>query len=158
MNHGLRIRPASLADHSALEALQLRASLSNPGDRQAMLDHPDAACLPIEQIESGTVFVAVSEESILGFAAMYRRDDRDMQLDGLFVDPSHQKLGIGALLVEHCAAAAQTASALAIHVIGNPHAELFYLKCGFVRSGETETLFGPAFLFTRPFRHPAGEN
>ena len=143
------IRTATVADHAALEALQLRASLCNPGDRQAMLDHPDAISLPIEQIEAGLVFVAVSAGKILGFAAMYQRPDGDMELDGLFVEPTHQKQGIGGLLVNQCATEARAASATAIHVIGNPHAERFYLRCGFVRTEETQTRFGPAYLFKK---------
>jgi len=40
------IRTAGIADKIALEDLQRRASLNNPGDRQALLDHPDAIEVP----------------------------------------------------------------------------------------------------------------
>lgn len=41
-----------------LESLQRRASLPNPGDRDALLANPDAIALPIEQIAEGCVFLA----------------------------------------------------------------------------------------------------
>ena len=44
------IRCAVISEQRELEALQLRASLTNAGDRDALLDHPDAIELPIDQI------------------------------------------------------------------------------------------------------------
>ena len=56
--NGVLIRPAVLSEQKTLEALQLRASLSNPGDRDALLANPDAIELPLEHIALGRVFVA----------------------------------------------------------------------------------------------------
>jgi len=58
-----------------LEDLQRRASLNNPGDREALLAHPDAIALPVEQIVDASVFVAGREHVLVGFAAVVRRDD-----------------------------------------------------------------------------------
>ena len=58
MQKPLTIRPAVAAERKALEALQWRASLANPGDREALLANPDAIDLPLAQIEAGAVFVA----------------------------------------------------------------------------------------------------
>jgi len=43
------IRTAAVAEQRALEALQLRASLTNDGDREALLANPDAINVPLEQ-------------------------------------------------------------------------------------------------------------
>jgi hypothetical protein len=56
--NGLVIREAVLSEQTALEALQLRASLGKAGDRDALLANPDAIGLPLEQIAAGEVFVA----------------------------------------------------------------------------------------------------
>jgi len=37
----------------------------------------------------------------------------------------------------------------ALHFIGNPHAEAFYLSCGFTIVGYSETRFGPGLLMRR---------
>ena len=69
------IRPALQAERSLLEALQWRASLANPGDRDALLANPDAIALPVEQIADGHVFVAGRDGAIVGFAAVLPRPD-----------------------------------------------------------------------------------
>ena len=63
------IRNAILSEKAALEGLQLRASLANEGDREALLANPDAIELPSEQIASGDVFVLELSGRIAGFAA-----------------------------------------------------------------------------------------
>ncbi len=54
----LSIRRADAQEREALEALQIRASLNNAGDREALLGNHDAIVLPLEQITAGLVFVA----------------------------------------------------------------------------------------------------
>jgi GNAT superfamily N-acetyltransferase len=140
------IRPAIAAEREILEALQLRASLGNPGDREALLRHPDAIDLPVEQIAAGGVFVLEQNGAVVGFSAILPREDGDTELDALFVEPSIQRQGIGKRLVEHCAAMARSKGSTTLHVVGNPHAERFYLACGFSTIGSFETRFGPGLL------------
>ncbi|HZP49451.1 MAG TPA: GNAT family N-acetyltransferase [Vicinamibacterales bacterium] len=136
------IRPAGPSEKAALEELQRRASLSNPGDRQALLDHPEAIAIPAAQLETGCVFVAERNGARVGFAAVVRRDDGDAELDALFVEPDEWKSGIGRALVDHCAEVARAGGASILHVVGNPHANGFYLACGFAPTGTVETRFG----------------
>jgi len=143
------IRPAIASEKPALEALQLRASLTNAGDREAILAHPDAIEIPAEQIAAGRLFVAEENGTILGFAAIEPRPDGETELDALFVEPTHRRLGIGRLLVDHCAEAARENGSTALHVIGNPHAEDFYRDSGFNQIGTFETRFGPGLLMRK---------
>src|SRR6478736_777145 len=129
------IRPARPDDQTMLESLQWRASLGNPGDRDALLANPDAIALPIEQLATGCVFVAERDGVVAGFAAVLPRPDGGAELDALFVAPHLWKQGIGRRLVEHVAEGARGRSAAFLHVIGNPHAERFYVCCGFQVTG-----------------------
>ena len=95
MTTPLLIRRAVPRERPELEALQLRSSLNNPGDRDALLANPDAIELPIEQISSGQVFVGESEGKIVAFAAVLPRPDGGTELDGLFVEPYKWRNGIG---------------------------------------------------------------
>jgi GNAT superfamily N-acetyltransferase len=147
--HNLAIRTAGIADREALEALQRRASLSNPGDREALLAHPDAIELPLDQISAGHVFVAEQDATIVGFSAVLPRHDPDMDLDGLFVEPELWSRGIGRLLVEHCVVFARAQGSSALHVVGNPHAQGFYIACGFELLGHVDTRFGVGLSFRR---------
>ncbi len=143
------IRPAIPAERRTLEALQWRASLGNEGDRDALLRHPDAIDLPLEQIAGGGVFVLEQDGTIAGFAAILSRDDGDTELDALFVEPSLQRSGLGRKLIDHCAEKARSMGSNALHVVGNIHAKPFYLTCGFIVVGTFETRFGPGVLMRK---------
>jgi GNAT superfamily N-acetyltransferase len=145
------IRPALISERKQLEALQLRASLNNPGDRDAMLAHPDAIQLPLQQIAGGRVFVSERNGVIVGFAAVEPRADGESELDGLFVDPGMQRHGIGRALLAYCAEFARARGSGALHVVGNPHAQDFYIACGFKVIGTTETRFGTGLLMRMMF-------
>jgi N-acetylglutamate synthase-like GNAT family acetyltransferase len=138
----MRIRQALVSEQRALEDLQRRASLNNPGDREALLEHPDAIAVPLDQIANGCVFVAEQNGTIVGFAAVVPRDDGGAELDALFVEPQQWKGGIGRALVEQCTTVSRDRGASFLHVVGNPHAKGFYLACGFVEIGVAETRFG----------------
>jgi len=144
------IRKAVAAEQKALEALERRAGLANPGDREAILAHPEIIEVPLEQIAAGDVFLLETKGAIAGFAALKPRDDGDAELDGLFVDPAMQRRGFGRLLVEHCAGIARARGSRYLCVIGNFHAEAFYLVTGFEPIGPCETRFGPALLMRKP--------
>ncbi len=149
MQHDLSIRPARADEHAQLESLQRRASLSNPGDRDAILANPDAIVLPIDQILEGCVFVAEHDGHVAGFAAVVPRLDGGAELDALFVEPQLWKRGIGRRLVDHIAEVARTKTASFLHVVGNPHAEGFYLSCGFRVTGTVSRRFGAGLAMRR---------
>ena len=142
MEKEVSIRLARCDEHAMLESLQRRASLSNPGDRDALLANPDAIELPIEQIEASSVFVAERDGVVAGFAAVVPRPDGSAELDALFVEPHLWKHGIGRRLVDHVVEVARMRAATFLHVVGNPHAEGFYVSCGFRVTGTIDTQFG----------------
>jgi GNAT superfamily N-acetyltransferase len=149
MQNEVTVRPAVASEQKQLEALQWRASLNNPGDRDALLAHPDAIELPLDQIRAGGVFVAEVAGSTMGFAAILPRENGDFDLDALFVEPTAWRQGIGRALIEHCAAAAKGAGAESLHVVGNPHAEGFYTACGFDTLGTKQMRFGIGLLMKK---------
>ena len=143
------IRVANVSEQEDLEALQWRASLNNQGDREALLANPDAIMLPLDQIVAGNVFVAERDGNAIGFAAVIRRTDRQFDLDGLFVEPSIWKSGVGRSLVNYCCQYARSTGAAILHVIGNPHAKDFYVACGFEIKGEFQTRFGVGLMMQK---------
>lgn len=147
MTNNVIIRSALLCEQKQLEALQLRASLSNLGDRDALLANPDAIELPTEQIADGHVLVAEIDGSIVGFAAILPRTDGDSELDALFVEPEKWRQGIARKLITHCVDVARKQGSETIHVLGNSHAKDFYSAVGFKLVGTTQTRFGVGLLF-----------
>ena len=143
------IRLAVVSEREELEALQLRSSLKNSGDRDALLANPDAIVLPEEQIVAGQVFVAEIENGMVGFAVILPREDGETELDGLFTEPDFWGHGVGRTLVDRCATYAIANGSQALHVVGNPHAKGFYEACGFKTLGECSTRFGAGLLMRK---------
>ena len=150
MMTGISIRAARPDEQTTLEALQRRASLRNERDRDALLANPDAIALPMEQIATGCVFVVESDGLIAGFAAVLARPDGGAEVDALFVEPHLWKRGFGRRLVDHIAEVARARGAGFLHVVGNPHAEGFYVVCGFHTFGTVNTRFGVGLNMRRP--------
>lgn len=142
MTNALAIRVAKKSEQRALEALQWRASLNNPGDRDALLANPDAIELSLDQISGAGVFVAERAGVIEGFSAVLLRTDGQAELDVLFVEPTIWRSGVGRSMVEHCCEYARSLGAATVYVVGNPHAKDFYAACGFEIFGEHQTRFG----------------
>lgn len=144
MSSPINIRLARVEEHAALVALQVRASLANEGDRALLMERLDQITFPVEEIAAGQVVVAQAPDGrVLGFASALPREDGDVELDGLFVEPDAWKAGAGRALVAHVATHAKARGARAVHVVGNEHALGFYARCGFVEVGEEKTPFGP---------------
>jgi GNAT superfamily N-acetyltransferase len=100
--------------------------------------------LPIEHITVETCVVAEMDGSPVGFAVVLPRPDGDAELDGLFVLPARQRLGLGRALVAAGADLARTMGAGALHVIANDDAVPFYQSVGFIQTGMTPTDLKPA--------------
>jgi GNAT superfamily N-acetyltransferase len=142
----ISIRTGRAEERGDLEALQRRASLANPHDREALLAHPDAISLPEAFLAAGQVHVAERGGVVVGFAVIQPRDDGDYELEGLFVEPEHWRSGIGTALITHVTEIARSAKANGIVTIGNEAALPFYIAFGFGRIGTAETRFRPAPL------------
>ena len=130
-------------EHDELEELQRRASLELPEYRDQLLANPDAMHLPPAQIANGQVIVAEFEGEIAGFAAVVGGE-----LDGLFVEPDLWG-GESAGRWSRPRRTRRGYRGLALTVIANPSARLFYESCGFSVEGEEQTRFGPALRMSR---------
>ena len=137
------IRLAVPAEHQALGALMMRASMADQGDHEALLARADEVSLPIGQISASQVFVAELGGGLVGFASVVFRQDGDIELDGLFIEPEVWNSGVGRLLVAECGKFARNVGAHALRITGNPGAEKFYIACGFEILGIAKTPFGP---------------
>jgi GNAT superfamily N-acetyltransferase len=100
-------------------------------DRESLLANPDAIELPLEQITEGRTVVAERDGELLGFSVVLRRDDGDAELDGLFVEPTQWRQGIGRMLVEQAEHIAARDGSANLWVIANTRALDFYDSCWF---------------------------
>ena len=83
----------------ALADIYRRASLSNPGDRDRLLAHPEYLVLEPDGLAEGRTHVAEEDGSVVGFATWAETYDGGMELEDLFVDPKWMRRGIATALV-----------------------------------------------------------
>ena len=137
------IRTAVAGDLDAVRAVFRRASLSNQGDREALLAHPDVLVWP-DTIAEGRTRVAVEPGgAIAGFTSTLVVDGR-LELEDLFVDPDRMRQQVARRLVEDVLSTARTHGFPYLEVEANPHAMPFYTAAGFLPFITTRTRFGPA--------------
>ena len=138
------IRLAVLADLPAVSDVYRSASLSNAGDRDNLLAHPEYLAFGPEGLAEGRTYVAEEEGSlVIGFATWLEADGV-FELEDLFVDPGWRRRGIAAALVSRIAQVLRERGVQRLEVTANPHAMAFYRAAGFADCGVIETVFGAA--------------
>jgi GNAT superfamily N-acetyltransferase len=139
----VQIRRATEGDLPALADIFQRASLSNPGDRDALLAHPEALEFAGEGVGQGRTRVALGDMgTVVGFATTVTTANA-LELEDLFVHPLAQRHGVGRRLIEDAAAISRARGLEGIDVTANPEAGAFYDAMGFVGGETVETQFGP---------------
>ena len=88
-----RIRWNTPADLPTLTDVFARASLSNEGDRNAFLSHPEVLVLEGDGITEGLTRVGTNTDDIVGFATTVRRPIRTHPLTHLGNTPSNHPNG-----------------------------------------------------------------
>jgi len=137
------IRLGVPADLSAATGVYRRASLSNAGDRDNLLAHPEFLILGPEGLAEGRTYVAEEDGSVVGFAT-WAEADGSFELEDLFVDPGWRRRGIAIALVGRIVDVLRARGAEFLEVTANPHAREFYSAAGFTDCGVAETEFGAA--------------
>ncbi len=144
------IRDAVPGDLPALEGVFRRASLSNDGDRQPLLENPQWLALPDAGVREGRMRAAVDgSDTVLGFAT-YAIVDGVAELEDLFVDPPRMRRRIGEALVLDVSERVRALGFETLEVTANPHALSFYEHMGFVADRVVDTEFSPAPRMWRP--------
>jgi GNAT superfamily N-acetyltransferase len=136
------IRVGTPADLPAAGDVYRRASLSNAGDRDNLLAHPEYLILAPEGLAEGRTYVAEEDGSVVGFAS-WAEGDGTFELEDLFVDPDWRRRGIAAALVDRIGDVLRAQGVRSLEVTANPHAQGFYTAAGFVDCGIAETALGP---------------
>jgi GNAT superfamily N-acetyltransferase len=144
------IRDATPGDLPAVQSVFERASLSNPGDRAALLDHPAALVYSWPDDPTSRCRVATDDAvgTLVGFVTTTRADDV-LELVDLFVDPGRMRQGIARALLGDVVVYARATGARRLEVDGNPHAHAFYEAVGFVVESMVVTEFGPGLRLGR---------
>ncbi len=137
------IRLGTSADLPAATTVYRRASLSNAGDRDNLLAHPEHLILGPAGLAEGRTLVAEEDGVLVGFAT-WAQTAGTIELEDLFVDPGYMRRGIATALISRTVAVLRARGAERLEVTANPHALGFYRAAGFTDCGVTATEFGSA--------------
>ena len=137
------IRLGVPADLPAAADVYRSASLSNAGDRDNLLAHPEHLVLGPAGLAEGRTYVAEIEGVLVGFATWLEADDI-FELEDLFVDPGWTRRGIAAALVNRIVQVLRARGVERLEVTANPHALAFYRAAGFIDCGVAKTDLGIA--------------
>jgi GNAT superfamily N-acetyltransferase len=138
------IRLGTPSDLDRIAEVYRSASLSNPGDRDRLLAHPEYLVLDPDGLTEGRTHVAEENGSVVGFATWAATEDGGMELENLFVDPQWMRRGIATALVDYVADALRSQGAGTLEVTASPDALAFYRSVGFIDVGVAQTSFGSA--------------
>jgi ribosomal protein S18 acetylase RimI-like enzyme len=136
------IRLGVPADLPAASNVYRSASLSNAGDRDNLLAHPEHLVLGPAGLAEGRTYVAEEQGSLVGFATWIEAGDI-FELEDLFVDPRWMRRGIATALVDRIVRVLRARGVKRLEVTANSHALGFY-RAGFVECGVRETDFAAA--------------
>ena len=137
------IRRGDAADLPAASDVYRSASLSNAGDHDNLLTHPEHLVLGPDGLAQGRTYVAERGGLHVGFAT-WSEANGTYELEDLFVDPAWMRHGIASALVDRIAAVLRMRGVQRLEVTANPHALAFYRAAGFTDCGTAETAFGTA--------------
>jgi chorismate mutase/ribosomal protein S18 acetylase RimI-like enzyme len=129
----LSVRPAERTDLTAVAALFLRARAASP-HMPALVHAPDDVTSWVAgwDLDAQDVWVAESEGQVLGFARAHAS-----WLDDLYVDPEHQRAGIGTVLLELVCSLRPGGFCLWVFATNRP-ARSFYRRHGCVELEHTD--------------------
>ncbi len=117
--------------------------------------------IPVENLRSDAMryFVLEQAHEVVGFYALLRLTPAEIELDALFVEPSHIGGGFGRVLIEHAKRSAVLLGAQRLVIQSDPYAARFYRAAGGAQTGESESASVPGrYLPTFEIALPEGED
>ena len=138
----ISIRPANIADLADLTEVFRLASLSNEGDRENLVAHPEFLELSDLAIVEHRLRLAEIDGVTVGFATTVPTGS-DVELEDLFVHPAWMRRGVATCLISDIIEHERAAGASRVAVTANSHAMAFYERVGFRGSAQVETDFEP---------------
>ncbi len=141
MSEPVKIRQADSNESTVLSALAMDSKAYWGYSVEFMEACRDELSVPDENLRSKkfTCMVAELEDEIVGFYCLEQITLSRMELDAMFVAPTHIGTGIGRMLMEHAKNTAEEKGANSILIQGDPNAEKFYRAAGAQLVGERES-------------------
>lgn len=97
-------------------------------------------------IQGNTVYKLTKGKHIIGYYSYFEYQEKEVELDNLFVLPSEIGHGYGRLLLEHFLKMITKEGVKKVRLFSEPKTEAFYQKFGFKTVGKKESSIPNRFL------------
>lgn len=131
----LTIQPAHPKDATTLTDLALASKAHWGYDDAFMASCKAELTIAPEDIARNPIFCLRDGDQIVGFAMLAPVDSEAVELDALFLAPSHIGAGLGRRLFEHARSAAADLGYRIMIIQADPHAAPFYKCMGAAEAG-----------------------
>lgn len=137
------IRKARESEAERLSALAFRSKAHWDYSQEFMDACREELTYRAADLRHNEFFVAEAEGEIVGFYGLVRLSPDEMELEALFVEPTHIGRGFGRALIEHAKTTAVERGASKLVIQGDPNAAKFYRSTGGELTGERESVSIP---------------
>ena len=141
----MRIRAALRDEIAALSNLCCRSKAHWGYNDAFMALSRDALTVSASHVEAGDVWVAEVSGAVAGVVSLSATEDQGaVDLDKMFVDPAHMRLGVGRVLMEFAIAEARRRGFKRLRILADPNAAPFYERMGavFLRHAPSDAIPG----------------
>ena len=126
----MTIRSAGPREAAALSALAIRSKAHWGYDAEEMSVFEGELTLAPEALAPRDATVVEEDGVLLGFYTLLEHEDGVLELEHLFVEPSHLRRGLGSRLLRHALRRAAGRGVSKLIVLSDPNATEFYLAHG----------------------------
>ncbi len=130
------VRPARPSEVNALSALALRSKAHWEYSREELAVFRTELTISPEDAETHRAHVLEQGGQIVGFYTLTPRGKGVVELEHIFIEPSHLRKGFGSLLFHHACGVARKAGFRRLVILSDPNASGFYHAVGAQLEGD----------------------
>lgn len=142
----MKIEKATINDNEILTTITKKSKAYWGYSEEQILKWDANLTISKDYIESNYAFKLLNDNKIIGYYSYIIREEKNVELDNLFVLPEYIGKGFGKYLVSDFLKRMRNKKIKKIILHSEPNAEEFYLKIGFEKIGEFETSIKNRFM------------
>ncbi|RXM48483.1 GNAT family N-acetyltransferase [Flavobacterium sp. YO12] len=142
----MKIEKANITDNEILTSITKKSKAYWGYSAEQIQEWDKNLTISLDYIKEHNVYKLTVNNLIIGYYSYFFRDEKEIELDNLFILPEYIGKGLGKYLVLDFLNRIKDQKAERIILDSEPNAEDFYAKMGFVKIGEFETSIKNRFM------------
>lgn len=142
----MKIEKANITDNEILTSITKKSKAYWGYSAEQIQEWDKNLTISQDYIKEHNVYKMSVNNLIIGYYSYFFRDEKEIELDNLFILPEYIGKGLGKYLVLDFLNRIKDQKAERIILDSEPNAESFYSKMGFVKIGEFETSIKNRFM------------